>query len=286
MTYIKKEDDKTLRFLYHTVFGRIVLKLLSSRWISRLCAVFLDSRFSKPLIKRFIRKNHIKTTEYICDNFKCFNDCFSRKIKQGQRPIDQSPESLISPCDGFLSAYQITDRTVLPVKQSCYTIDTLLQNHRLSKRYQDGICLVLRLCVHHYHRYCYIDNGIKGKNIFIPGKLHTVRPIALEAVPVFTQNCREYTIMQTENFGRVTQIEVGAMLVGRIKNHHGSTTFVKGQEKGMFLYGGSTIILLFEKNKIKLPQTFFDMTNCGKELAVKQGQKIGEKLKDSSSPTY
>lgn len=278
MTYIKKEEDKTLKFLYHTVSGRIFLKLLSSRWVSKLCGAFLDSHFSKPLIKHFIHKNHIDITEYICDNFKCFNDCFSRKIKRGLRPIDQSPESLISPCDGLLSAYQITDKTILPIKQSHYTIDMLLKNRRLSSHYQDGICLVLRLCVHHYHRYCYIDNGVKGKNFFISGKLHTVRPIALEAIPVFTQNCREYTIMKTENFGRVTQIEVGAMLVGKIKNHHGNTSFVKGQEKGMFLYGGSTILLLFEKDKIKLSQNLFNMTKRGEELSVKMGEKLGEKL--------
>lgn len=282
MTDIKKEEDKALKFLYHTASGRMLLKILSSRWVSRLCAAFLDSRFSKPLIGYFIRKNHINIAEYICDNFKCFNDCFSRKIKQGLRPVDQSPENLISPCDGLLSVYPITDKTVLPVKQSHYTIDMLLKNQRLSSRYRNGICLVLRLCVHHYHRYCYIDNGIKGKNFFISGKLHTVRPIALEAVPVFTQNCREYTVMKTENFGRVTQVEVGAMLVGKIKNHHDSTAFVKGQEKGMFLYGGSTIILLFEKDKVKLPQSFFDMTKQGKELPVKMGQKLGERL-DSMS---
>jgi len=277
MTEIKKEST-ALKFLYHTALGRILLKILSSRWVSRLCAAFLDSRFSKPLIGHFIRKNHIKTTEYICNNFRCFNDCFSRKIKQGLRPIDQSVKSLISPCDGLLSAYQITDKTVLPVKQSCYTIDSLLKNKKLSSRYQNGICLVLRLCVNHYHRYCYIDNGRKGKNIFIPGKLHTVRPIALESVPVFTQNCREYTVMQTENFGRVTQVEVGAMLVGKIKNHHGSTAFFKGQEKGMFLYGGSTIILLFEKDKIKIPESIFVMTGRREELAVKMGEKIGESV--------
>ena len=278
MTYIKKDKEKTLKFLYHTTSGRMLLKILSSRWVSCLCASFLNSRFSKPLIRRFIYKNHIHITEYICDNFKCFNDCFSRKIKQGLRPIDQSPKSLISPCDGLLSVYKITHKTILPVKQSHYTIDMLLKNRQLSSCYQDGICLVFRLCVHHYHRYCYIDNGVKSKNYFISGKLHTVRPIALETVPVFTQNCREYTVMKTENFGKVTQIEVGAMLVGKIKNHHNKASFVKGQEKGMFLYGGSTIILLFEKNTIKLPQNLFVMTKCGKELPVKMGEKLGEKL--------
>lgn len=271
-----QREDTTLKFLYHTAFGRILLNIISSRRVSCLCGAFLDSRFSKPLIKPFIRKNKINITEYYSNDFKCFNDCFSRKIKNGLRPIDNSPKSLISPCDGLLSAWKITDKTVLPIKQSHYTINTLLKNNNLSKRYTDGICLVFRLCVDHYHRYCYIDNGTKGKNIFIPGRLHTVRPVALEALPVFIQNCREYTVMKTENFGIVTQVEVGAMLVGKIKNHHNKSAFFKGQEKGMFLYGGSTIILLFEKNKVKIPSKYFTMTRQGKELPVKMGEKLGE----------
>lgn len=272
----KQKESTALRFLYRTASGRILLRIISNRWISRLCGAFLDSRFSKPLIGPFIRKNKINIAEYYSNDFKCFNDCFSRKIKNGLRPVDNSPKSLISPCDGLLSAWKITDRTVLPVKQSSYTINMLLKNNNLSKRYENGICLVFRLCVDHYHRYCYIDNGTKGRNIFIPGRLHTVRPVALESCPVFIQNCREYTVMQTENFGTVTQVEVGAMLVGKIKNHHGKSAFFKGQEKGMFLYGGSTIILLFEKDKVKIPSKYFHMTRHGKEQPVKMGEKLGE----------
>lgn len=266
-----------LQFLYHTIPGRILLKALSARHLSSLCGHFLDSRLSKPLIGYFIRKNNIQISDYCCDDFKCFNDCFSRKIKNGLRPIDNTPESVISPCDGLLSAYRIKRGAVIPIKQSRYTIDTLLKNNTLAKRYQDGICLVFRLCVDHYHRYCYIDNGTKNGNTFITGKLHTVRPIALETIPVFTQNCREYTVMRTENFGMVTQMEVGAMLVGKIKNYHGKAAFYKGQEKGMFLYGGSTIILLFEKDRIEIPKSYFDMTKRGRELPVKMGEKIGAK---------
>jgi phosphatidylserine decarboxylase len=168
--------------------------------------------------KKKLSLDDIDLNDYESDNFKCFNDCFCRRIKDGLRPIDQSPEAFIAPCDALLSAYKVTPDTLLGVKGSLYRIEDLVNDAELAKSYADGICLVFRLCVHHYHRYIYLDNGSKGENVFIKGKLHTVRPIALEATPVFKQNCREYTVMDTENLGKVTQIEVGAMLVGKIKN--------------------------------------------------------------------
>lgn len=247
--------------------------------MSKVCGCFLDSHFSKPLIKSFIRKNHIQIEDYYHDNFHSFNDCFSRKIKEELRPIDMDCDHFISPCDGLLSAYCITDGLVIPVKQSEYSIASLLQNEELAERYKDGICLVFRLCVNHYHRYCYIDSGKKGKNVFIPGKLHTVRPIALDSRPVFVENCREYTVMETDHFGVVTQIEVGALLVGKIKNYHGEYSFSKGEEKGMFLYGGSTVILLIEKGKLEIDQKYFDETKKNNEIEVKMGMQIRSQRK-------
>ena len=140
--------------------------------------------------------------------------------------------------------------------------------------YENGICLVFRLSVSHYHRYCFLDNLKIIKNCFLKGRLHTVRPVALERYPVFIQNCREYTVMQTENFGTVTQIEVGAMLVGKIKNHHTSGEFLKGEEKGMFLYGGSTIVVLLEKNAAELDPRYFENTEKGIETDVKMGEAL------------
>ena len=187
------------------------------------------------------------------------------------------PPALIAPCDGLLSAYRLSGDAVIPVKQSRYTLSSLLGGDSVSQHYQDGICLVFRLCVEHYHRYCYIDSGVKGENVFLPGKLHTVRPVALEKLPVFTQNCREYTVIQTENFGAVIQMEVGAMLVGRIKNHHGAGTVRRGEEKGMFLYGGSTVIVLLEEGRAHLPEELYQATENQIETPVKMGQRIGGK---------
>lgn len=270
-----KKEGASLRFLYNTAFGRIILKPLTSRTLSKLCGKFLDSRLSKPLIKSFVKKNSIDLAEYYSDNFSCFNDCFCRKIKEELRPIDTLRSHFISPCDGLLSAYKIEKDTVLPIKQSKYTISSLLNDSKIADKYTDGICLVFRLCVNHYHRYCYLDSGKKGDNIFIPGKLHTVRPIALENYDVFVRNCREYTLLQTDNFGTVAQIEVGAMLVGKIKNHHKECEFSRGEEKGMFLYGGSTVVLLIEKDKAIIDEKYFKATEQNIEIPVKMGECIG-----------
>lgn len=274
----KNNDKNLLYFLYNSTLGRIILKLLTARWLSSFCGMILNSKLSKPLIKGFVKKNNIDLSQYESQNFGCFNDCFCRKIKPELRPIDPNPNNFISPCDGLLSAYRIKEDTVFPIKQSSYTVSDLLGGSDQAVKFKDGICLVFRLCVDHYHRYCYVDNLKKGDNTFIKGVLHTVRPVALNKYPVFVQNCREYSLLETENFGTVAQIEVGAMLVGKIKNLHKEGHFSKGEEKGMFLYGGSTIVLLLEKDKIKLNPEYFEKTEKGIEVSVKMGECIGNAL--------
>ncbi len=273
----QKKESLALRFLYKTVIGRVLLCLLTARWVSRLAGAFLDSRLSRPMIRRFVRKNSINLDEFYSDNFRCFNDCFTRRIKENLRPIDTDRASLIAPCDGLLSAYKITPETTFTVKGCEYTVESLLNNRELAKKYADGVCLVFRLCVNHYHRYIYLDNARKGENVFIKGRLHTVRPIALEKAPVFRQNCREYTVMQTESFGEVTQVEVGALLVGKIKNHHGACEVLRGEEKGMFLYGGSTVILLLQRDAAQIREELFAATEAGEETPVMMGERLGTK---------
>jgi len=241
-----------LRFLYHTTLGRIILKLLTKPAISQACGRFLDSKYSCKLIPGFIENNDIDMSEYIEEPYHCFNDCFSRSIKPECRPINMEKDAFIAPCDGLLSAYRIEDGLVIPVKESQYSMADLLRDEELAKEFDGGYCLVFRLCVTHYHRYSYLDNGVKTGNTFLPGILHTVRPIALRSVPVFTENSREYTVIDSENFGKLLQMEVGAMLVGKISNYHGAGECKKGQEKGKFLYGGSTIIVLTQKDQVKI----------------------------------
>lgn len=267
-----------LEFLYDTVPGRFLLKPLTSPQLSRICGRFLDSEWSSFLIKPFVKKNAIQLSDYETTDIKSFNDFFSRKIKDGKRPIDGKAEHLIAPCDGLLSVWKIRENTVFPVKQSRYTVPSLLRNKKLAQRYNGGYCLVFRLCVDHYHRYCYVDSGKKSRNFFIPGRLHTVRPVALREVPVFTENSREYTIIRTEKFGMAVQMEVGAMLVGRIVNHEGKGIAERGKEKGYFQYGGSTIIVLIEPEQVKIRGDILESSSITKEMPVKMGEVIGHAL--------
>lgn len=265
--------SRFLKFLYENPFGRVLLLLLKARWISKVCGAFLNTRLSKILIKSFVKNNNIDLNDYESDNFTCFNDCFSRKIKAGKRTVDGDSFAMVSPCDAYLSVYKITNDTVMPVKSSHYTVSSLLKDSLLAKEFDGGYAFVFRLCVNHYHRYCFCANGELGNQIYIGGKLHTVRPIALKNKKVFCENSREYTVINTDNFGKVVQMEVGAMLVGKIKNYNLNKA-VKGEEKGMFLYGGSTVILLTQPQTVTPLPEFLAATEKSKETSVKYGQRI------------
>jgi phosphatidylserine decarboxylase len=263
-----------LEFLYKTAAGRILLKPLVSKPFSSFSGRLMDTRASKVLIKSFVRNNGIHVEDYVTENINSFNDFFCRKIKAGLRPVSADPSHLISPCDGLLSVYKITSDTVLNVKQSEFTISGLLRDKKLAKEFDGGYALVFRLCVDHYHRYIYFDSGKQISNVRIDGIYHTVRPVALEQFPVFVQNAREYAVIDTDSFGTAVQMEVGAMLVGRIVNENTSPCDVKrGEEKGHFEYGGSTIILLIQKDSAVIDGSFLTTT----EVPVVMGQTIGLK---------
>ena len=261
-----------LEFLYKTAAGRIILRPLVSRPVSVLSGKLMDSKASKVLIRSFAKKNGIRVEDYEVDNVRCFNDFFCRKIKEGLRPLSDDPTHLISPCDGLLSVHKISSDTVLSVKQSEFTISGLLQDETLAESFNGGYALVFRLCVDHYHRYIYFDSGNQADNKRIDGIYHTVRPVALEQFPVFVQNTREYVDLDTDNFGKAVQMEVGAMLVGRIVNEKTSACEVtRGEEKGHFEYGGSTIIVLIQKDRANIDDRFLNNT----ETPVVMGQVIG-----------
>ena len=291
-----EKDSASTRFLYNTAAGRLLLKVLTRPWLSKAAGAFLSSALSKAVIPGFVKKNGIDLSQCESTDFTCFNDCFTRKLKPGMRPVDVSPSALISPCDGLLSAYRIEDGLVVPVKQSRYSIADLLgaasaasaeeaaRRKTLAESFDGGLCLVFRLRVQDYHRYAFFDSGAAQKPYIIPGRLHTVRPIALRTIPVFTENAREVTIIESENFGTAAQIEVGALMVGKIDNYPllyqdfaGSecAEVKKGAEKGRFLFGGSTIILLLRKNRADGLSEPLKATSEGTETPVRLGQRIG-----------
>lgn len=278
---IKKEDlvtPKSVKFLYDNIFGNVILWISTRRFVSKIVGKYLDSKLSCSRIKKYIMNNNINMDDFENVKYKSFNDFFTRKIKKELRPFCNENNCFPSPCDGKVSAYIIDENKKFNIKGYDYTVSELLKNEGLANKYVGGYCIVLRLSVDDYHRYFYVDNCKKEKNVFIKGKLHTVQPYALGRRKVFSENCREYTVMHTENFGDVVQVEVGAMMVGRIVNNHGEGDFLRGEEKGKFEFGGSTIVLLVEKDKVKFDEEFFVNTLNETETKVKCGECIGVSL--------
>lgn len=208
-----------------------------------------------------------------CD-YSCFNDFFKRKIKPEYRPIEQDSKILISPADSKVTYYHIDESTHLKIKNSVYSLADLLQDEHLACEYQGGTCLICRLTVDDYHRYSFIDDGTKETDIYIPGIFHTVNPIANDYYPIYKQNARSYSILHTNNFDDVIHMEVGATMVGKIVNHQ-LTSFTRGQEKGYFEFGASTIVLFFKKDVVEIDQDIMNNSSKNHETRVLLGEQIG-----------
>ncbi len=270
------ESSKTLNFFYDTLFGRIILKPFISKSFSNLMGKYMNSKYSLKRVDKFINKNDINVYEYSKQKYTSYNDFFIRKVAQGKRPINANKNAFISPCDSKLSVYLINDDLTLKIKNSYYSINTLVDENIMNE-YKGGYALVFRLSTDNYHRYCYIDSGTKGKNIHIDGVFHTVQPIALKHYNFYKTNTREYTVLNTNNFGKVIEVEVGAMGVGKIVNNHEEYKFKKGEEKGYFEFGGSTIVLLVKKDIIIIDEDIYNNSLENIETNVKYGEKIGSK---------
>ncbi len=275
---VKKGKNKTLKFLYGTFIGRTMLKALTRPVVSKAAGAVMNSRMSAGFVKGFVQKNGIDLSEYEKSRFKSYNEFFTRKIKSIKRPVDKNNEAFISPCDSKLLVFDINEDSEFCIKESYYSTGDLIGDTEKAKEFNGGKCLIFRLSVDDYHRYCYIDDGTKGKSKFIKGELHTVNPIALKKYNIYKRNCRYCTFLETENFGEVAQIEVGAMMVGRIVNYYGKEDFKRGEEKGYFEFGGSTVVLLVKKGYIYLDDDILKNSNDLIETKVKLGERIGGKL--------
>lgn len=265
---INIKENNALKFLYNTFIGRIFLKIATSHTIANIYRLYQNSILSVYKINKFIKKNNIDMTEYEDTKYKSFNSFFMRKIKTDKRPMDKG---FISPCDSKVSVFNIDENLVLNIKNSKYTIDELIKED--GSKYKNGTAIVFRLCVDDYHHYIFPFDGDIISKKSIKGVLHTVQPIALKKEKVFSENAREVTKVKSPDYGEVSIIEVGALMIGKIVNED-ITSFKKGDEKGHFEFGGSTIIYLFEKNKVNINRLFYDNTNNDIETIVKMGNSL------------
>jgi phosphatidylserine decarboxylase len=266
-----------LRWLYGNPVGEMALEgLVKRKFVSEWYGKKMDEPESKQKIKPFIREFNINMSEVADTNFKCFNDFFIRKLKHSARPVDTALKSIISPGDGKILAYQNLDSSDFIIKGIRFNLKDFLQDSTLANAYYGGELYILRLAPYDYHRFHFPLSGEVLKTKDISGTYYSVSPIALrEKVRLLFSNKRDYTVIHNDYAGDYIMAEVGATMVGSIVQTYKDKVVCKGQEKGYFKFGGSTIVLIFKKNKIKIDKDLLLNTKKGFETAVKMGEKIG-----------
>ena len=263
-----------LDFLYNNPVGRIFLGIAVSPFVSNIYASKNAKKSSVKKIPAFIKEHNIDMSDFEDREYKSFTDFFTRKIRYGKRPVDMTPGALISPADSKLLVYEIEKDTSMRIKGRTYTVDEILADAENAKEFAGGYALVFRLTVDDYHRFCYPDKGCLISKRFIKGKLHTVSPVSKNH-KIYMENTRLINLLKTEKFGTIAYIEVGAMLIGRIVDN-GTDVFEKGQEKGYFEPGGSTVILLVKN--VEIDKDIMEQSASGIETKVRYGERIGRAL--------
>lgn len=262
------EEDFGGAFLDKIYSSRILTWIMTGHFISFLYGLYNKSSASKKAIEKFIEDNNINMDLYKRENYKSFNEFFIRKLDS--ITIDNTNNVLISPVQGKLLVYSIDNHLDVKIKNNYYNLNELFAGEDLSD-YKDGLVLVFRLSVSNYHRFHYIDDGFRIKRKKIRGKLHTVRDVSSK-YKIYKDNYREYSILNTKKFGNIIYMEVGAVLVGKIINYN-YFEFKRGEEKGYFLPGGSSVVLVV--NGIKIDDDIFNNSLNGIETIVNVGERIG-----------
>jgi phosphatidylserine decarboxylase len=278
---------EAVRWLYQSPIGKLLQRLLCTAPISGIYGVLQDSAASANKIPGFIKNFNINMDDYVPEDgrtmenpYSSFNQFFIRRFKDGKRPIEETPSLMPAFAEARYFAYEsMTDEAKVPVKGQYMSAKALLAHSEWEDVFDEGPLLLARLCPVDYHRFHYPDNGKVLDFYELHGAYHSVNPIALKERPeIFHINERAVTILQTENFGKLAYIEVGATMVGKIVQSTDLKSFKRGEEKGYFLFGGSTVIVLGEKGKWKPTDDLIKHTNEGMETWVPLGQKLAEKL--------
>lgn len=270
-----------LKFLYGgNRFGTWFNHILSKNaFFSHFYGLLMKSSFSKRLIFPFIEDYSIDILEFedtIC-SFASFNDFFIRKLKKEARPIHSS-EAII-PADGrYYFFSHLDDMAEFLVKGKKFNVESLLRDETLAKNYLDGSIIFARLCPVDYHRFHFPCDGIVGPSKLINGYYYSVNPLSVRKnMEIFSENKRMVTEIESPIFGKVLFIEIGATNVGSIHQTYTPNSFCqKGSEKGYFSFGGSALIILFQKNKIAIDQDLLDATKKEIEIRCLMGQSMGQ----------
>jgi len=284
----KVYGDAMVRFAYANPIGRLLGPVIASKMLSQLYGKSQDSLKSAKKVPPFIKNFHIPMDQYQKGSFKenpvetsyqSFNEFFIRKFKGGQRIFTQKDNEMGAFAEArYFGHKSMSDDLTIPVKGSMLRAVDLIGDAELAKDFVGGPLMIARLCPVDYHRYHYPDHGKTLKSFTVPGNLHSVNPLALKyRQDIFIKNERRVSILATEHFGKLAYIEVGATCVGKIvQSFDESKPFKKGDEKGYFLFGGSTVVLYGEKGAWAPCQDILDHTRAGIEAYIQLGDVVAQ----------
>lgn len=283
----KVYGEKGIKWLYESSIGSSVAKLLAGPGVSRWYGSMQDFSLSKGKIKKFIENFQINMDDYIPedgrsdeDPYSTFNQFFIRRFKEGKRNFTSNSDVFCSPAEARYFAYSsLTDDETIPVKGTYLSAKELLKDERWYPDFAGGPVLLARLCPVDYHRFHFPDEGTFLDSYPIHGEYHSVNPIALKWNPkIFMENERHVSILKTKNFGKIAYVEVGAMMVGKIIQTLKNDYFNRGEEKGYFLFGGSTVIIFGQKGEWTPDSDIVQNTKKGLETYLQLGEECGRKI--------
>lgn len=273
-----------LHWLYNSGPGGALGGLVTgSAWASRLYGWLHRRGWSRRRIAPFVERMGIDMSESVRDvaEFASFGDFFTREIDLARRPVCTAPEVCVAPCDGKVLAYPSLDgRTAFRIKRSSFDLGGLLRDQALAESFSGGAMVVSRLGLADYHHFHFPDSGIPAASATVGSRYDAGGPYALERlVPFFTENHRTLTLFESDHFGPMAIVEIGALTVGSIRQRYQPGSRVaKGENKGLFELGGSTVVLLFRRRAIRLDQDLVAMTAREIETYVRMGDCIGRSV--------
>ncbi len=270
-----------LRWIYGNPLGRLALELLVKRWLaSAYYGWRMNWRASANKILPFIVDYNLDVDEFAKKPFafKTFNEFFYRALKSGARPLAEGERVAVLPADGRHLAFQNVDAAAgFYAKGQRYDLAAFLGDPALAAKFAGGAMLISRLCPVDYHRFHFPVAGTPGEPRLINGFLYSVSPIALRRnLAYLWQNKRMITLVESPVFGRVAVCEIGATMVGRIfQTFIPGRVVAKGEEKGLFKFGGSCVVTLFQPGKIKFDADLVRHSAEGLEVYARMGEPLG-----------
>ena len=275
-----------LDWLYNARSGRLVESLLAAGpGPSRLYGWLQRRRFSRRRIRPFVERMGIDMSE--CprpvESFSSFAEFFTRPIDLARRPLAADERDCLCPVDGKVLVREgLEPEAPVQVKGTALTLSSLLGDSGLARTYAGGALAVCRLGLADHHHVYFPDAGTPGPARHVPGRYHAGGPYARRwLVPVFAENVRARTAFDSDHFGPMQIVEVGAFTVGSIRQAFRPGARVeRGARKGWFEIGGSTVVLLFPRGAIAFDADLVEASAQGLETAVRLGEPLGRVARD------